>query len=96
MWRGSTEGPTPVFFLFFSLLFLSLVNAFLFHGPSDGIPSSVSCCLCGLLGNHGSCLVGRDFFLFTGVTEEVGRLRGQHMGGTLYSFYVGILMYGLN
>lgn len=62
MWRGSTEGPTPVFFLFFSPLFLSPVNAFLFHGPSDGIPSSVSCCLCELLGNHGSCPVGRDFF----------------------------------
>lgn len=88
------DHPPSSSSFFFSLLFLSLVNAFLFHGPSDGIPSSVSCCLCELLGNHGSCPVGRDFFLFTGVTGKAGRLQGQHMGGMLYSFYVGILIYG--
>lgn len=76
---------------FFSLLFLSVVKAFLFHGLSDGIPLSVSCCLCGLPGNHGSCPVC-SFLSFTSVTLGVERLEGQHMGGMLDGFYVGILM----
>lgn len=33
-------------------------------------------------------------FLLTSVTEEVGRSGGQLMGGMLYSFYVGLLIYG--
>lgn len=55
-----------------------------FHCPSDGIPSSVSCCLCRLLGNHWQLSIFLNFF-FTGVTEEVVRLRGQHMGGMPHS-----------
>lgn len=35
-----------------------------FTAPSNGIPSSVSCCLCRSLGNRGSWPVGRDFFFF--------------------------------
>lgn len=30
--------------------------------------------------------LGGIFFLFTGVTDGVGRSRGQHMGGMFYNF----------
>lgn len=60
---GQLKDQPPSSSSFFSL-FLSLVSAFLFYRPSDGIPSSVSCCLCELLGNHGRCPVGRYFFSF--------------------------------
>ncbi len=94
MWKGSTGGPAPVFFLFFFSPFPVSTQCLPFSQPLWWIPSSVSCCLCELLGNHGSCPVGRDFFHFTGVTGGIGRSEGQHMGGMLYSFYIGILIYG--
>lgn len=62
---GQLKDPTPVFFLlFFSLLFLSPVKAFLFHGPSDGFPSSVSCCLWGVARKPWQLSSCEGFFFF--------------------------------
>lgn len=89
MRRGSAEGPAPP-----PLFPVSPVRAFLFHGGSDGIPFSVSCCLDGLLGNHWQLFNWEDFFFFSTV---VWKVRGSAHGW--YVFHIHIIIYettGLN
>lgn len=86
VWRGVSSRTQPqssssFFFLFFSCL---QSKPSFFTAPLMGSPLLFPAVCEGLPGNHGSCPVVRDFFfLFTGVTGEVGRLQGQHMGGML-------------
>lgn len=90
-WRTS---PLLSSLVFPPLFPVSLVNAFFFQGPSDGIPPSVSCCLRWLLWNHGNHPVLR-IFLLTYVTGD-NNVMGSSYGWYVQFFYVDILIYGQN
>lgn len=95
MWRGSTEGPTPVFFLFFFSPFPVASQCLPFSRPLWWDPLFCFLLFVWVAWKPWQLSSWEGFFFhFTGVTRGVGGSQGQHMGGMLYSFYVGILIYG--